>query len=91
MKKVIVSRESIDVLVSELTNKSLVGVWFTDTEQKSTLIKNKDGYVAIDKDLDISFCWSKPSIQEYVSEALKLKAKVFVFETHKEMFNWLIE
>jgi len=83
MKKVLLKSEEI-VTIDQLTNDSKVGLIIHDV--KFIIVRTKDGFCAIEKELDFSAKWVKDSLKEYVISHNNSNA--FLFDTKKELFDW---
>lgn len=91
MRKLVIGDDKKTITLDEINNESLVGVDYGD--EKVIVVNTIEGYVGVEKDLDSTESWSETSIQKYVNFATKRSGatEVFVFENHKEMFDWLIK
>ena len=89
MKKVIIHPEQLQtVSIDSITNNSIVGIdW---NSHKTWVIETKGQYCSLRiGDKTLAHKWEKPSIKDYCSEAIKIKAEVFVFDTEAELVKWL--
>ncbi len=89
MKEVIKKEPKETIHLYDINNDSIVGIHWTNQE-KAFIRYCEEGFCGAELSVDdVSSSWSKNSVGEYVDSALKDNARAFVFNTYKELFNWL--
>ena len=94
MKKVIFEQDEQVIRLEDITDKMIIGVLWGDN-YKSFLIKNIEnktlGFSLDDRSLDGK--WTKNTNKEYIEHLLsnEIIFKVFVFDSPKELAQWLAE
>jgi len=92
MRKVLTEKVLV-TYIDEITNDAIVGIdWGSGA--KGTVIKDHEGnYRAIGNSragLDLGSTWCRRSVIEYVEYALEQKGSTaFVFDSAKELFEWM--
>ena len=92
MKKVINKQNEQVILLEDITDDMIVGVLW-ESGVKSFLIKDYDGNtVSLELNERTTVCnWSKPSHREYVKNSGFDAKSIFVFDSPKELAQWLAE
>lgn len=94
MKKVIFEQDEQVIRLEDITDKMIIGILWRD-KRKSFLIKNTEN-----KTLGLSLDnrslkgkWTKNTNKEYIKSLLRteINSKVFVFDSPKELAQWLAE
>lgn len=94
MKKVIFEQDEQVIRLEDITDKMIIGILWRD-KRKSFLIKNTEN-----KTLGLSLDnrslkgkWTKNTNKEYIKSLLRIEinSKVFVFDSPKELAQWLAE
>ena len=94
MKKVIFEQDEQVIRLEDITDKMIIGILWGDN-YKSFLIKNIEnktlGFNLNDRSLDGK--WTKNTNKEYIKSFLnnEINSKVFVFDSPKELAQWLAE
>lgn len=80
------------IFTKDIKDSSHVGILFGGNVGGSEVVRGKDGQYMSSSDNDYKSCWTKPSKREYVEQFLRLypDLEVFVFDSRKELFEWLI-
>jgi hypothetical protein len=94
MKKVVVVKQESDVIdLSQITNDSIVGVKWRSGNKSFIIEVKRDEFACCEhKKLSFVNSWTTKTILEYVSSAINDQgAKCFVFDTFKELYQWLAE
>ena len=94
MKKVILEKNERVIRLEEITDDMIIGIEWK-SGKKSFLLKNEDDEtIAISLgERDTIGCWSKSSHFDYVKEVISSSTKnnAFVFDSPKELAQWLAE
>ena len=77
-----------------ITDDSIVGVQWRTGDKSYIIRQSNHTYVGIggeqgEEDKIEESYWTCDSKREYAEEALEQNAKVFVFETYKELYKWM--
>lgn len=94
MKKVIIEQDEQVIRLEDITDKMIIGLLWKD-KHKSFLIKNIEnktlGFSLDDRSLDNK--WTRDTNKEYIKSYLsnEINSKVFVFDSPKELAQWLAE
>ena len=94
MKKVILEQGEQVIRLEDITDMMIIGILWGD-KYKSFLIKNIEnktfGFSLDDRSLDGK--WTKNTNKEYIKFVLnnEINSKVFVFDSPKELAQWLAE
>ena len=92
MKKVIIKQDEQVIRLDDITDEMIVGVLWK-SGFKSFLIKDYDGNtVSLDLNKRTTVRhWSKPSHREYVKNSVFSAKSIFVFDSPKELAQWLAD
>ena len=94
MKKVIIEQDEQVIRLEDVRDAMIIGIEWK-YGRKSFLLKNEDyNTIAISLgEQDTIGCWSKSSHFDYVKEAISgsTAKNVFVFDSPKELAQWLAE
>lgn len=92
MKKVVKNQQSDVIILSDVTNENFVGIQWDDGD-KSFVIKLPNGRFvgAGEEDLDLESSWTKPSLKKYLEDTIQMGATPYVFDTLKELYQWMVE
>lgn len=90
MKKVVKNQQSDVINLSDVTDESIVGIQWSD-ESKSFLIKLESKKFAAcgHSHLYLGNAWHRPSVKEYLEDVIVAGATPFVFDTLKELYQWM--
>jgi len=91
MKKVLFNTPT-GVSIESINDDSIIGLIFPSSpKEKTWIVENKEGnYFGFGiGDTSISSKWIKNSIKEYCITANQQNAEIFVFDTEKELIEWL--
>jgi len=95
MKQIVIQRETTTVNIDRITNKSIVGIKYVDTNEKAIVIRNEDntysGYTGEDQSLALEGKWWEDTIKDYVTTAISDGSEAFVFDTFKDLFSWVLK
>ena len=93
MRRIVLEQSEV-VSLSEIDNRSCVGIQWEDNS-KCMIIRTHEGYCSMNnKNLpNIMNVWYADSIQEYVTRALNqgnnTNSKAYVFNSTKELCEWM--
>ena len=92
MKKVVKNQQCDVINLSDVTNESIVGVQWKDGE-KSFIVKLKSEKFAAcgSTDLCLGDAWHRTSVEKYLEKTISMGATPFVFDTLKELYQWMAE
>jgi hypothetical protein len=94
MKKLVVLKQKNDVIdLSQITDKSIVGIEW-ESSSKSFIIQIKSNRYAGTGSIDLSVngVWETETKMDYIEKAItQQNADCFVFNTLKELYEWLAE
>ena len=94
MKKVIIEKNEQVIRLEDITDDMIVGLLWKD-KYKSFLIKNIEnktlGFSLDDRSLNNK--WTRNTNKEYIKSFLsnEINSKVFVFDSPKELAQWLAD
>ena len=91
MKKVIIEQNEQVIRLEDITDDMIIGVTWLD-DDKSFLIKNHENMtVGIELNrLTTLNKWTAKNHKDYIKAASDFK-DIFVFDSHKELAQWLAE
>lgn len=91
MKKVIIHPEQTQTIsIDSITNDSIVGIIWVEGD-KSWIIETHIGEykgISVGEETTLGL-WTKKSKKAYCTDAIEMKAEVFVFDTEAELVKWL--
>ena len=91
MKKVIIEQNEQVISVEDIKDDMIIGIlWIND--EKSFLIKNDENLtigVELNR-LTTFYNWVAKDHKDYIKKACNFK-DIFVFDSHKELAQWLAE
>ena len=91
MKKVIIGKNEKFIRLKDITDDMIIGILW-DNDSKSFLIKNHENMtlgIGLNK-LTILNKWTAKNHKDYIKAASDFK-DIFVFDSHKELAQWLAE
>ena len=90
MKEVIIKEVRTTVSIEDINDKSIVGIQWDDKSKSFILFSNKGYYTTNLTEGGVLSKYYNESIEGYVAYSLEEQdAKVFLFETYGELFEWL--
>ena len=92
MKKVIIEQDELFIRMDDITDEMIIGILW-ENGLKSFLIKDYNGDTIgfeLDRRTTVDH-WSKPSHREYVKKTGIEAKSIFVFDSPKELAQWLAE
>lgn len=92
MKKIIEKEEKDVIELSQITNDSIVGIRWKNGEKSFISELFNDVFIGISVgELSLTSKWGENSKQAYVRRTISLGRACFIFETVKELREWLRE
>lgn len=91
MKKIVLNASEL-INLADVSNYAKVGIRW-ECGGKCMIIQTSDGFVGVDKSLNIVHCWKADSIKEYIGRALTQgnneDSEAFYFSEASELFEWM--
>ena len=91
MKKVIIEQNEQVISVEDITDDMIIGIIYK-SGRKSFLIKhNNNNTIALDLHTRTTLdCWTAENHKDYIKKAYNVK-DIFIFDSPKELAQWLAE
>jgi hypothetical protein len=91
MKKLVLKQECDVIELSQITKTSIIG-GISRTDGKVFINQTPNGqFFSCLKDMDNIGCWVLNSKFEVAKKLIDLSVELFVFDTLKELYQWLAE
>ena len=94
MKKVVRQYDlESKVSIEDINDKSIVGIVWRGGQRSFVIESGPGSFCAMDSHhFSLNHSWKKPSKKEYVDSAMNQNPEgVYIFDTYKELYEWLIK